>query len=162
MFLPRDIPARYGKNCTLFRLSTNFVTQAYACPFTPSRGKGQFFEPHHTVTGFGNPACRTIQPPALPCGPACRGCRRRPLRSGRVTVSQNVKSPAEAGLKDRGAEAPTVELLKPKLRRSTRRTGSRSRRRTHRCGRWRSRPWDSCPRCCGCRPATWRCRQHPA
>ena len=74
----------------------------------------------------------------------------------------NAKSPAGAGLEDRGAEAPTVELPKPKLRRSTRRTGSRSRRRTRRCGHSQHQPWDSCPRCCGCRPATWRCRRHPA
>ena len=76
-------------------------------------------------------------------------------------VPPTQKAPPERGLKTRGAEAPTVELLKPKLRRSTRRTGSRSRRRTrhrHRC----SPSWDSCPRCCGCRPATWRCRQRPA
>lgn len=76
--------------------------------------------------------------------------------------SPNAKSPAEAGLEDRGAGAPTVELLKPELRRSTRRTGSRSRHHTRRCGHRRSQPWGSCPRCCGCRPATWRCRQRPA
>lgn len=76
--------------------------------------------------------------------------------------SPNAKSPAEAGLEDRGAGAPTVELLKPELRRSTRRTGSRSRHHTRRCGHRRSQPWGSCPRCCGCRPATGRCRQRPA
>ena len=84
------------------------------------------------------------------------------LTAGRFSCSRRKKAPPERGLKTVGAGAPTVELLKPKLRRSTRRTGSRSRRRTRRRPCRRRSSWRSCPRCCGCHPATGRCRQHPA
>lgn len=104
-----------------------------------------------TATGAGGKAF----------SPAGRAQRPSWSKTGK-SRSPNAKSPAEAGLEDRGAGAPTVELLKPELRRSTRRTGSRSRHHTRRCGHRRSQPWGSCPRCCGCRPATWRCRQRPA
>ena len=70
-----------------------------------------------------SPRARHDAPAFIPC----RRSRNRP---------KDAKSPAGAGPEDRGAEAPAVALLKPWLRRSRRRTGSRSRRRTHhRCCR---------------------------
>ena len=89
------------------------------------------------------------------------GAATRPRRSGPAFAHGRKKAPPERGWQDRGAEAPTVELLKPGLRRSTRRTGSRSRRRTRRRRPGRSCR-GSCPRWSGCRPATGRCRRRPA